>query len=65
MSKEVSVKIDNRYVITFEDKWVVFLDDTLGHCVSIPIEVFYQMWDSPEMCIHMENYYHMCKSVDE
>lgn len=63
MAKEVSVKIDNRYVVILEDKWVSFSDTLHEDCVSLPIEVFYQMWDSSEMCNHME-VYHLTREHD-
>jgi hypothetical protein len=61
MRKVVKLILDNIYTVVFQKDGVSFNIEGIGNVQSvaleIPIEVFYQMYNSPEMIEHMEEYH--------
>lgn len=63
MNKVVTVDYELDYddlaQVTFREDCVRFttMVDNVAVSVSLPIEVFYQMWNSDEMMNHMEAYH--------
>ena len=57
MKKAVSVELDNKYSFTLLEDSVTFFDHILCKSATLPIEYYYQMWNSEEMSYHMEDYH--------
>ena len=62
MKKEVTIIFNNVYRIFLEEDWVSFKTDH-GAC-GMPLEVFYQMWQSDELIYFMEAYHQKRKTDD-
>ena len=57
MKKEITVTFDSTFEMSLENGWVTFANGISGNVLSLPIEVFYQMWNSDELINHMEQYH--------
>ena len=56
MNKIVTLTLDDRYTVDLCKDDVSFSSVSSG-TLDLPIEVFYQMWNSAEMIEHMEEYH--------
>jgi len=56
MNRQVSLTL-NTYEVRFQEDNVSFYDGNTKDFIYLPIEVFYQMWNSEEMSNHMEDYH--------
>lgn len=62
MRKEVTIKLDSGFEVDLEKDWVTFGNLHHSSYTAIPIEVFYQMWNSDELINFMEQYHQDRKS---
>lgn len=57
MEKEVTIKFGPNHSLFFNKEGVQFFAGMTGQKTWLPIEVFYQMWNSDELINFMEQYH--------